>query len=73
MSNKFWVIFTSLWFLATPAYSIAMPASVHQKSEFQRIEQPLWLKSSITFGGLTLISLEIWWFLLNKAKNSNLN
>ncbi len=70
MSKKIWIILTSLWLLGTPSYAVAMPTrSLNQPSEFHRIEQPLWLKSSITFGGLTLISLELWWFLFNKAKN----
>lgn len=37
--------------------------------EFQRIEQPLGNKIAVTLGGLGLISLELWWFLLSKPKS----
>jgi plastocyanin domain-containing protein len=38
------------------------PAQTEQKSQFRRIEQPFWLKSAVTVGGLGLIGLELWWF-----------
>nr|WP_199197310.1 cupredoxin domain-containing protein [Chroococcidiopsis sp. CCALA 051] len=38
-------------------------------SQFERIEQPLWLKGAVTVGGLGLIGLELWWFLLSKPKS----
>jgi len=34
--------------------------------EFSPIEQPLSLKVGITLGGLSLIGLELWWFLGSK-------
>ena len=37
-------------------------------SQFHRIEQPLGLKVGVTFGGLALIGLELWWFLFSKKK-----
>lgn len=37
--------------------------------EFQRIDQPLWLKGAVTIGGFGLIGLELWWFLLSKPKS----
>ncbi|MBD2465541.1 cupredoxin domain-containing protein [Oscillatoria sp. FACHB-1407] len=40
-----------------------------QTGEFQRIDQPLWLKGTVTAGGLGLIGLELWWFLLSKPKS----
>lgn len=40
-----------------------------QTGEFQRIDQPLWLKGAVTAGGLGLIGLELWWFLLSKPKS----
>lgn len=40
-----------------------------QTSQFQRIEQPLGNKIAVTLGGLGLIGLEIWWFLLSKPKS----
>lgn len=38
-------------------------------SQFERIEQPLWLKGAVMAGGLGLIGLELWWFLLSKPKS----
>lgn len=40
-----------------------------QSSQFQRLEQPLGNKLVVTVGGLGLISLELWWFLLSKPKS----
>ncbi|MEG4349202.1 hypothetical protein QUA70_05660 [Microcoleus sp. LAD1_D5] len=39
-------------------------------NQFRSIEQPLSLKIGVTAGGLTLIGLELWWFLFSK-KQSN--
>lgn len=44
--------------------SIEHPTSTTQ---FRSIEQPLGLKVGVTIGGLTLIGLELWWFLFSKA------
>lgn len=38
------------------------------QSDFRRIEQPLWSKVLVTGGGVGLIGLEIWWFLLSQSK-----
>lgn len=38
-------------------------------TQFRRIEQPLGNKVAVTVGGLGLISLELWWFLLSKPKS----
>jgi plastocyanin domain-containing protein len=38
-------------------------------TQFRRIEQPLGLKISVTAGGIALIGLELWWFLLSKPKS----
>lgn len=40
-----------------------------QSNQFQRIEQPLGKKIAVTLGGLGLIGLELWWFLLSKPKS----
>ncbi|WP_315788090.1 cupredoxin domain-containing protein [Fischerella sp. JS2] len=40
-----------------------------QTSQFRRIEQPLWAKAAVSAGGLGLIGLELWWFLLSKPKS----
>ena len=37
-------------------------------AEFRQIEQPLSLKIGVTAGGLTLIGLELWWFLFSKKQ-----
>jgi plastocyanin domain-containing protein len=48
----------------------SMPSSENsQTNQFHRIEQPLWVKGAVTVGGLGLIGLEIWWFLLSKPKS----
>lgn len=41
-----------------------------QTSQLQRIEQPLGLKVGVAIGGLALIGLELWWFLLYKNSES---
>jgi len=46
-----------------------MQQSTEQTGEFQRIDQPLWVKGAVTVGGLGLIGLELWWFLLSKPKS----
>ena len=45
------------------------PSSTETTGEFQRLDQPLWLKGAVTAGGLGLIGLELWWFLLAKPKS----
>lgn len=44
-------------------------SETERTSQFERIEQPLWLKGAVTVGGLGLIWLELWWFLLSKPKS----
>ncbi|OWY65545.1 hypothetical protein B7486_41465 [cyanobacterium TDX16] len=44
-------------------------SATERTSQFERIEQPLWLKDAVTAGGLGLIGLELWWFLLSKPKS----
>jgi plastocyanin domain-containing protein len=38
-------------------------------AKFLKIEQPLSIKTTVTVGGLALIGLELWWFLLSKPKS----
>lgn len=45
------------------------PSQTEQKEQFQLIEQPLINKIVVTLGGLGLIGLELWWFLLSKPKS----
>jgi plastocyanin domain-containing protein len=40
-----------------------------QTNQFQSIEQPLENKIAVTLGGLGLIGLQLWWFLLSKPKS----
>lgn len=48
---------------------VEMPASAsEQTSQFRRLEQPLGTKIAVTLGGLGLIGLELWWFLISKNK-----
>ncbi|WP_066382708.1 MULTISPECIES: hypothetical protein [unclassified Anabaena] len=37
-------------------------------TEFRPIQQPLSIKGAVTIGGLGLIGLELWWFLVKKTK-----
>ena len=38
-------------------------------TQFRRIDQPLANKVAVTLGGLGLMGLELWWFLLSKPKS----
>lgn len=44
-------------------------SNTEQTGQFHRIEQPLGNKVAVTLGGLSLIGLELWWFLLSKPKS----
>ncbi len=59
---------------ALPQAIAQVPHETHSSqtestSQFQRIEQPLGNKVAVTLGGLSLIGLELWWFLLSKPKS----
>ncbi|MEB3337429.1 MAG: hypothetical protein VKJ46_08215 [Leptolyngbyaceae bacterium] len=54
--------------IATTAAAMEMPAESTPRGTFQKIEQPLSTKAAVIAGGLTLIGLELWWFLLSKPK-----
>jgi plastocyanin domain-containing protein len=52
------------------ALAAEMPAEhTNQNTQFRRIEQPLGNRAAVTLGGLTLIGVELWWFLLSKPKS----
>ncbi len=54
---------------AEPGMSDMNNHTAPQPNQFQRIEQPLGNKVIVTLGGLGLIGLELWWFLLSKPKS----
>ncbi|ARV59641.1 hypothetical protein BZZ01_14270 [Nostocales cyanobacterium HT-58-2] len=54
--------------VAQMSYEQMQPSQTRQTGQFRRIEQPLWVKGAVTAGGLGLIGLELWWFLLSKPK-----
>lgn len=63
--------------IASGAAVAQMPHDINEKhspdteqtAQFRRIEQPLANKIVLTLGGLGLIGLELWWFLLSKPKS----
>lgn len=40
-----------------------------QTAKFQTIEQPLSIKTAVTLGGIALIGMELWWFVISKPKS----
>lgn len=46
----------------------APPEGTMPTSKFRQIEQPFEVKLGVTLGGLALIGLELWWFLLSKTQ-----
>jgi plastocyanin domain-containing protein len=73
----FWGTVTGLGFLlGAISGTIAAEApgqmdSMPQRSgQFQSIDQPLINKIVVTIGGISLIGLELWWFLLNKPAST---
>ena len=65
----FFLSLTSGTVLAQKELEVEMPASAsEQTSEFQRLDQPLGTKIAVTLGGLGLIGLELWWFLMSKNR-----
>lgn len=69
--NNIWSSVAALGLLfAIPGETQAaeMPHSPTPTTQFQPIEQPLPLKVAVTIGGLSLIGLELWWFLLSHTK-----
>ena len=47
----------------------SMSHSIEKSGQFQPIEQPFINKAIVTLGGLGLMGLELWWFLLAKPKS----
>jgi plastocyanin domain-containing protein len=53
----------------SPALHEGMSHTSTPSGKFEAVSQPLWLKAAVTAGGLSLIGLELWWFLLSKPKS----
>ena len=66
VKSQIWssIISLSLFFGASGSIASEMP--VTQGDRFQRIEQPFPLKLAVTVGGLSLIGLELWWFIFSQ-------
>lgn len=55
--------------IAQETHAKMQHSTTENAGQFQRIEQPLWAKVAVTAGGLGLIGLELWWFLLSKPQS----
>lgn len=60
---------TSSQVVAQMTHEEMQPSGTELKEQFQKVEQPLWLKGVVTAGGLGLIGLELWWFLGSKPRS----
>lgn len=72
MFSKQVIVASMVWGLIFSLGTNAAVANVRhdsQTTQFQRMEQPLAIKAAVTAGGLALVCLEIWWFLLSKSKS----
>lgn len=69
-SLGFWLALSSGAALAQMPHA-AMQHTAESAGQFHKIAQPLWVKGAVTAGGLGLIALELWWFLLSKPKSRN--
>jgi plastocyanin domain-containing protein len=66
-------IFLTLLTLLGLLLSITFPAAAQMHDsisthQFAQINQPIALKLGVTLGGLTLIGLELWWFLISRPQ-----
>ncbi|MBD2503750.1 hypothetical protein [Anabaena azotica] len=72
MFSKKVILASMLWGLMFGLGANAAIANINHDSpntQFQRMEQPLTVKAAVTAGGLALVCLEIWWFLLSKRQS----
>ena len=78
MTQKYWIVGMVSFGLmlgisgktvAQMPHDKMQPSGIEQTTQFRRIAQPLWLKSAVTAGGVGLIGVELWWFLLSKSKS----
>lgn len=72
---KFWIPLLAVATLSATGATVTAQAMSempgHQTNPspgLQRIEQPLPVKVGVIVGGVTLIGLELWWFLFSKKK-----
>ncbi len=70
--KRIWSNLLGLWvllsvFSGTPAKATSAETRM-PTNQFRQIEQPFELKLGITLGGLALIGLELWWFLVSKTQ-----
>ena len=66
VKSQIWSSIISLSLFFGASGSIASEIQVTQADRFQRIEQPFPLKLAVTVGGLSLIGLELWWFIFSQ-------
>ena len=73
LKTKFINLIVSFGLVGAIASSISAAEMTEDHSkrspQFQRIEQPIALKISLTVSGLALISAQLWWFLFSKPKS----
>ncbi|AFY81165.1 hypothetical protein [Oscillatoria acuminata] len=72
---KFWIPLLAVATVFTTGTTVTaqemseMPGHRPSQSQgIQKIEQPLPVKAGVIVGGVTLIGLELWWFLFSKKK-----
>ena len=78
MFNKLIGSLVGVGFLVTSgtvlAQKVEMPVSDSEQTSFRQIEQPLATKIAVTLGGLGLVGVELWWFLMsNRAATAQAN
>ncbi len=73
--TKYWIPLLAIALVSSSAATATseamseMPGHRQSQSQgFQKIEQPLPVKAGVIVGGVTLIGLELWWFLFSKKK-----
>lgn len=70
-SLAFFLSVTSSRVVAQMSHEKIQSSDTKTQKQFQRVEQPLWVKGAVTAGGLGLIGLELWWFVLSKPRSNN--
>ncbi|MBF2035505.1 MAG: hypothetical protein IGR92_08485 [Leptolyngbyaceae cyanobacterium T60_A2020_046] len=56
---------------ALPPHGHGEPDSANRSEQFQKIDQPLWLKLIVITGGLGLMGAELWWFVFSQPSAKN--